>query len=266
MHIGKSEHEVRPAWMQGPSTGARMTIGRRVFGLAAILAGAVDLAFHPTPEHATLSGLTAWAGSGLIVLGGAAINVSRRGARPGTMLLAVVFAVLALVVLVPEVLHQWKVWVTWENLAEPMAMSMGALIAWSLLGEGSDASRPRAGQTARIVFGLCLIVFGASDLVYLKHTAALVPAWLPPSQVFWTYSAAVAHCAAGLAILTGIKARLAAILLTALWAIFGLLVHLPTLILDPHSYANWNEHDANLLLMGAAWCLADWLGKTGRGG
>jgi len=69
--------------------------------------------------------------------------------------------------------------------------------------------------------------------------------------------------AVGLAILTEIKARLAAIPLTEMWVIFGLLVLLPTLIDDPHNHANWTEHDANLLLIGAAWCLADWLGRTG---
>ena len=36
--------------------------------------------------------------------------------------------------------------------------------------------RVRAG---RLMFGLCLLVFGAAHFAYAKYTASLVPAWLP---------------------------------------------------------------------------------------
>ena len=44
----------------------------------------------------------------------------------------------------------------------------------------------------------------------------MLPQWLPPTQEFWAYATGVAHIAAGLAILTGVQARPAAILLTAM--------------------------------------------------
>ena len=51
--------------------------------------------------------------------------------------------------------------------------------------------------------------------------------------------------------------RLAAVLLTLMYVIFGVLVHLPSIIASPSSHDNWAENAINLLLIGAAWSLAD---------
>ncbi len=117
-------------------------------------------------------------------------------------------------------------------------------------------------RIAWLAFGLCVLVFGISHLAYAKFTASLVPAWLPPSQLFWAYVTGLAQVAAGLALLSGVQARLAAILLTVMYATFGVLVHIPLVIADPSSHNNWAENAINLILTGAAWCLADSLWKT----
>ena len=57
--------------------------------------------------------------------------------------------------------------------------------------------------------------------------------------------------------LSGIRARLAAILLSAMYVGFGLLVHIPSIVADPASHDAWAENAINLLLIGAAWSLAD---------
>jgi len=59
----------------------------------------------------------------------------------------------------------------------------------------------------------------------MNLTSPLVPKWLPPTQEFWAYATGFGHIAAGVAILTGVQARLAAILLTAMFASFTPLVH-----------------------------------------
>ena len=48
----------------------------------------------------------------------------------------------------------------------------------------------------------------------MSLTVPLVPKWLPPSREFWAYATGIGHIAAGVAILTGVQARLAAVLLT----------------------------------------------------
>lgn len=62
----------------------------------------------------------------------------------------------------------------------------------------------------------------------------------------------------------GICSRLAAILLTAMYAGFALLVHLPMLIADPASRMTWSENALNLALAGAAWVVADSLAGRAR--
>jgi uncharacterized membrane protein YphA (DoxX/SURF4 family) len=119
----------------------------------------------------------------------------------------------------------------------------------------------RAGQ---VVFGLCALVWGGAHFAYMNLTAPLVPKWLPPSQLFWGYATAVCFLLAGIALLTGVWARLAAILLTVMLATFAVLIHTPTLIADHASRFNWNESAVNFALVGAAWVVADSVRGTSR--
>jgi len=100
----------------------------------------------------------------------------------------------------------------------------------------------------------------------MNLTAPLVPKWLPPTQEFWAYATGVAQVAAGVAILTGMQSRLAAILLTAMYASFGLLVHAPMLLSDRFSHSIWSENALNLALLGVAWVVADSLAGPRRQG
>ena len=115
----------------------------------------------------------------------------------------------------------------------------------------------RLSRIAHIVFGLCAIVFGIAHFEYMSLTAPLVPKWLPPSQEFWGYATGIAHIAAGVAILTSVKARLAAVLLTIMFALFSVMVHIPMVIATPGDHWIWNENAVNLALIGAAWVVAD---------
>lgn len=53
-------------------------------------------------------------------------------------------------------------------------------------------------------------------------------------------------------------------LLTPMYLLFGLLIHLPRVIADPHSPGAWGEHGVNLVLADAAWLLADTLAGARR--
>src|SRR5207253_11432589 len=116
----------------------------------------------------------------------------------------------------------------------------------------------------QLVFGVCALLFGGAHFFYMNLTAPLVPQWLPPGQEFWGYATGVGHIAAGVAILTGVQARLAAILLTAMFASFTPLVHVPMLLAAPSRYVNWTENARNLALVGGAWVVADSLARPRR--
>ena len=242
-------------------------VGRRIFGLGALGLAAVSLKFHdfshllhPAANQIPWLDVFALICDAAFVAGGVAILLGRKVANMGAIILAATFLSRVLVLTLPPLVKSWNVWVPYENLAEITAMMLGAVIAWSLLGD--DAARSRAGMIACILFGLCLVVFGVSDVVYAKFTASLVPKWLPPSQMFWTYVATVAHIAAGLAVASGIQARLAAILVTAMYAIFQVVVHVPLILADPKDGGHWVEPATNVVLLGAAWILAEYLSRT----
>jgi uncharacterized membrane protein YphA (DoxX/SURF4 family) len=132
-------------------------------------------------------------------------------------------------------------------------------------GESARRALPASAQLSRVALismGVCLLMFGLAHFLYLDFTASMVPAWLPGGQRFWAILTGAAHLLAGVALLSGIKARLAAILLTVMFASFSVLVHLPTLIADPHSHLNWVINAINLALTGAAWSIATALAQT----
>jgi uncharacterized membrane protein YphA (DoxX/SURF4 family) len=152
----------------------------------------------------------------------------------------------------------------YESLAIELAIAAGGLLVY-VDSAGIDATlASRLTRVAQVAFGVCALVFGVAHFVYMNLTAPLVPKWLPPSQEFWGYATGVGHIAAGVAILTGVKARLAAILLTAMFASFTVLVHVPMLIADPANHWILNENAVNIALIGAAWVVADSLARPKR--
>jgi len=242
-------------------------VGRRVYGLGAVALGLVELRYGgfaevwlPVPAHMPGYHILVYAAAGLVIVGGAAINWGRTAAV-AALALTTLFAVGMLLTELPHTVVKPTNWGGWQAVAESTVMALGGILAYAQTG-GLDERRAAAtGRAARLLFGLCLLVFGLSHFVYAKFTASMVPAWLPPSQLAWAYATGVAQIAAGLAVLSGVRARLAAILLTVMYAAFGLLVHLPSVLADPSSHANWAENAINLTLTGAAWSLADLLSK-----
>lgn len=244
------------------------TIGTRVYGLGAITLGVPGLiagnfavmGLPVSPQLPSYAAL-AYASAALLVLAGVAINLPRATAFASPAL-AVFFVACTLALHVPRAVAEPMVWVSWEGLAEILVMAIGGVLAYAM-----TRSEPRAAAIRRFAvpsFGICLVVFGISEFVYAKFTGAMVPAWLPPSQLFWTYLTGAAHIAAGLAVLSRVKARLAAVLLTGMYLAFSLLVHLPRVIAAPSSAASWGENGFNLVLAGAAWVLAETLAARMR--
>jgi uncharacterized membrane protein YphA (DoxX/SURF4 family) len=153
---------------------------------------------------------------------------------------------------------------SYSGTAEQVAIAAAGLIAFAATARIDPVSSARLAHLGQRAFAICALLFGVAHFVYLNLTAPLVPQWLPLTPRFWAYATGVGHIAAGLAILSGVQARAAATLLTAMYASFALLVHAPMLLADPSSHANWAENALNLALIGSAWVVADSLARPRR--
>jgi uncharacterized membrane protein YphA (DoxX/SURF4 family) len=151
---------------------------------------------------------------------------------------------------------------SYSGTAEQLALAAGGLIIYAACARIDAARAARLTRLGQLAFGVCALLFGGAHFFYMSLTVPLVPKWLPPSQEFWAYATGIGHIAAGVAILTGVQARLAAILLTTMFAAFTPLVHVPLLLADPSSHTNWSENALNIALTGAAWVVADSLART----
>lgn len=240
-----------------------MTFGWRVFGLGIIALALVCLAFgsfdpgQAVPKSFPGYTVLAYAAAVFMLAAGAAIEW-RRTAAWGAAALALYYALVVVLLMDGRgVLAHYAEFGGYSNVAEQLAIAAGALIVYAANAEIDAGRAARLSRIGQIAFGICALLFGGAHFFYMNLTAPLVPKWLPPNQEFWGYATGAGHIAAGLAILSGVQARLAAILLTAMYASFTFLVHLPMLAASPSNHFIWSENALNLALTGVAWVVAD---------
>jgi uncharacterized membrane protein len=244
-----------------------MALGGRVYGLGMIALGVVALALgnflpgQPVPKDFPGHTPLAYAVAIFLLVAGAAV-VWRRTEAWGAAALTAYYALVVVILMDGHILiAHYAQYGVYENIAEPLAIAAGGLIVFAASARIDAALAARLTRAGQMVFGVCALIFGGAHFVYMNLTAPLVPKWLPPSQEFWGYATGIGHIAAGVAILTNVQARLAAILLTAMYASFTLLVHGPMLVADPSSHWIWSENALNIALIGVAWIVADSLAQ-----
>jgi hypothetical protein len=247
-----------------------MAFGWRVYGLGVMALGTACLVFgdfdpgQPVPGNFPSRTALAYAAGAFMLVAAAAVEW-RRTAAWGAAALTVYYALLVVILMNGRLLlTRYAAFVTYEDIAMQLSIAAGGLIVYAATASIDAALAARLTRLGRLAFGVCALVFGGAHFAYMHHTAELVPKWLPPTQEFWGYATGVSFVAAGLAILTGVQARLAAVLVTAMLASFGLLVNERILLADRSSRWNWSESAVNLAVLGAAWVVADSLARPRR--
>src|SRR5271156_4745579 len=161
----------------------------------------------------------------------------QRAAAPAARVLTAYLLLWLLLLRVPGIFRASNV-DSWWAAAQVAVMLAAAWVLYVWFATDWDkqhfgfAIGDKGLRIARVLYGLALIPFGVAHFMYLQHTAELVPSWLP-WHLAWARFTGSAFIVAGVAILIGVSARLAASLSAFQIGMFLLLGWVP--LLGPRS-------------------------------
>lgn len=250
-------------------TASDKDFGWRVYGLGIVALSIVGFVWgdfisgQPVPKWLPDRAALAYAVATFMLVAGLAVQWQRTVAWAALALAVYYVFIVTLLMNGRVILANYWIFGAYDGAAEPVAIAAGAVIVAAATANIDAARAALLTRVARIAFGVCAIVFGLAHFFYMNYTAPLVPKWLPPSQEFWGYATGVFHIAGGLAILIGVQARLAAILLTVMYAAFIPLVFVPVLMAETSSAFRWTELATTIALVGVTWTIADSLKRSG---
>jgi len=146
------------------------------------------------------------------------------------------------------------------GLGENAVTLAGAIALYAAL---HDADGPlgflrgeRGIRLARVLLGIGLLGCGEAHFYFLKDTADFVPAWIP-GHLFWAVATGTGFIAAAVAILLSLYARLAATLVTAMMAVFTVLIWFVDVIQGSADRFHWTGSAVSWTLTAAAWVVAE---------
>ncbi|MBV9572567.1 MAG: DoxX family protein [Acidobacteriales bacterium] len=261
MRIASVGHAVFAATMIGLGIlglGILRPFGFEVPGLAK---GSFTPVWDPVPKFVPARAALAYLCASISLASGIGLLWRRTALYAARLLLASLLLWLLIFRLRP-IFHAPTAVGSWFGCGETSVMVAGAWVLYAWFAADWDqrslgfATGDNGVRIARILYGLALLPFGVAHFIYPKETAGLVPAWLP-WHVGWAYFFGCTFIAAGLAVLIGIFARLAAALSAFQIGMFTLLAWMPIIAAGSRSAFVWSETILSWALTAGAWVVAD---------
>jgi hypothetical protein len=142
----------------------------------------------------------------------------------------------------------------WTVFGEVLALAAGACMLASVLPASlptAHASFARILSAARYLFAATLVIFGVLHFKYAFFISLLIPKWIPERFFFANFVGLCFLCAA-LAIASGVRARLAAYMLAAMFLLWVAILHAPRVAAAPHNGNEWTSMLVALAMAGGA--------------
>lgn len=244
------------------------SVGHAVFaatliglGILGLMTGNFTAIWQPVPKTVPAREVLAYLCAIISLASGIGLLFQRVAAPAARVLL--VFLLLWMAVLrVPSFFRTFTVDAYWPWCQTAVIVAAAwVLYAWFATDWDRQHLSFATGDTgvrvARVFYGLALIPFGVAHFTYLQNTAPLVPGWLP-AHVAWAYFTGGAFIAAGLAVIIGVYARLAAALSALQMGMFTMLVWVPIVAAPgPKTAFQWSETVLSWALTTCGWVVAD---------
>lgn len=232
---------------------AFLGIAAIAYGIACFLQGGFATPWQPVPESLPLQQPLAYLSAGLLVTGGAGLLVAPT-VRPAAVILLTLFALYD-VCYVLQLVGPPTNPKALLGLAEQTSVVVGC---WAILlrirGGGSAGVK-----TARIVFGICSLLFALAHFAGLALTAKMIPEWMPGGQVFWALATGFGHLAVGLGLIANRLAVPATRLGALMYVCFALFVWLTGAVTHPTEWLRWAGVAISLCMAAALWLVGDLL-------
>lgn len=229
-------------------------------GILGLISGDFTVIWQPVSKGVPAREVLVYLCAIISVVCGIGLLWQRTGAAAARILLTYLLLWL-LVFRLPGLFRSLAVDVYW-SACRTAVMAAAACVLYAWLAVDWDTRRlgfatgDTGARIARALYGLAIIPFGLAHFTYVKQTAALVPGWLP-AHVAWVYFTGGAFIAAGVAMLIGVFARLAAALSALQMGLFLLLVWIPIAAAGSLNTFQWGEIVVTWALTAAGWVVAD---------
>src|SRR5258706_9513620 len=234
-------------------------VGMIGLGILPLVSGDFALVSQTVAPWSPGRTVLAYASGLIMLLGGVGLLLRATVAWSARILFP--YLIIWLLLKVPALVVAPQMEAVWLGFGEIAVLLAGGWILFATLGglrEGSPltfATGENGVRIARILFAVSLIPIGLSHIVYVKETAALVPAWLP-YRVGWAYLTGAGQIACGLGVLFSIFPRVAARTEAGMISLFTLLVWGPAILAAPKTRLPWTAVFISSAIASAAWGMA----------